>query len=41
VKRLAIAVLVACGTPAAHEPAPQAVTVVDPSATTLLDVWAA
>jgi hypothetical protein len=40
VKRLAIAVLVACGTPAAHEPAPQAVTVVDPSATTLLDVWA-
>jgi hypothetical protein len=40
VKRLAIAVLVACGSPAVHAPAPQPVTAVDASATRLLDAWA-
>ena len=39
-KRLAIAVLVACGAPAVHAPAPQPVAIVDPSARTLLDAWA-
>ena len=37
-KRLAIAVLVACSAPAVHEPAP--IAVIDPSARTLLDAWA-
>jgi hypothetical protein len=40
VKRLALAVLVACGSPAVHEPSPPPVAIVDPSARTLLDAWA-
>ena len=39
-KRLAIAVLVACGAPAVQKPAPPPVAIVDPSARTLLDAWA-
>jgi hypothetical protein len=39
VKRLAIAVLVACSSPAVHAPA-HTLVVVDPSATTLVDAWA-